>query len=303
MRLGLFRLAAALVLAWAAASAAGVEIRLAGERTVNGPQVRLGEIAEIDGADPALRERLSRLVVGSVPTLRPWRLEAAALRPALREYAAELRLVGAVTIQRARRAWGAEEIAQAVRRALPSDARVTMRLDDGETLLAPNDSRLEAETVADPWGSCLVRVRALADGREYARIVVGCLVERPVMVVVASRDLEPGTTLAADDLRGEQRFLTRPQPALQPEQLVGGVLRRRVRAGEILLASSVQAAPAVRAGNAVTALWQGQGFVLEIQALAVADARVGERVGVRRAGERTVLTGIVQADGRILLGP
>lgn len=293
-----------LLLLLAAGLAAAASIELRPEATVVGASVRLGHLAAALDAEPALAAELAALEIARLADLKPLRLEAAAvqrrlavLRPGL-----VLRVQGATTVRRAARRWSEAELLQAAAAQLPPQARLASARIAGP-LLAPLEAVLAVEAPADPWGETLVLLRAEADGRSWARAQAVLTVERPVTQWVAARDLARGERLAAGDLRPETRWLRRMPPAVDPAALVGRLLRRSVAAGELLTPQLVLEQPLVRAGSPVTALWPGPGFVIELQAVAAGDARPGERVAVRRPGDKALLTGTVLEDGRVQLAP
>jgi flagella basal body P-ring formation protein FlgA len=128
---------------------------------------------------------------------------------------------------------------------------------------------------------------------------------REVDIVLVTRDIARGEILGAGDLRVERRTATRANlaAALDPATVAGNVVRRDVRSGEPVTPALIAVAPVVRAGRAVTVLWPGKGFAIEIEATALADARSGERIGLRRVHDGSVFSGIAQADGTVMVAP
>ena len=173
-------------------------------------------------------------------------------------------------------------------------------------LTVPEGAALVAEQL-DPHavGEVAFRVRAMEGTREAGRSLVVLRIEREVEITVAVRAIARGAVIAPQDVRSERRAATRANllAAVDPAGLVGSLARRDIIAGEAVVPSLLTFCPAVRAGATVTALLPGHGFMVELQGTAVADARTGDRVGVRRRGDNALLNCIAQADGTVLVQP
>jgi flagella basal body P-ring formation protein FlgA len=125
-------------------------------------------------------------------------------------------------------------------------------------------------------------------------------VERPV--VVATRSLPAGATLADGDLREESRVhwgVPSPDPVLAPG--VGWELRRPLRAGEVVTSPAATPPPLVLAGQPVRFEWHRGGVEVSVVGIALNNARRGETVRARLEERPARLTGTVTAAGTALL--
>lgn len=130
--------------------------------------------------------------------------------------------------------------------------------------------------------ACAVRVRAG--------------VERPVMV--ASRPLEAGRPLASGDLREEVRVhwgAPSAESAVVPAD--GWVVRRPIRAGDVVAPPAVVAPPLVLAGQPVRLEWRREGVEVSVVGIALNSARRGETVRARLEERPARLVGTVTAPG------
>lgn len=284
---------------------AEIAVRIRAESLVGTPRPTLGEVADVEG-DPAVCERLRALTVAELASLTPVQVDARLVTALATRAAAPatLRIAGSGTVARRRCTFGdAEQFAVAA--ATAPGARITP-VRCSSALTVPEGSVLTAEPL-DPQaiGEVSFCVRAMDAGREAGRSLVVLRIERDVDVVVAVRAIARGEVIAPNDLRCERRLATRANlaAAVDPASLAGCVARRDLTAGEPVLPALVAIRPAVRAGATVTALLPGKGFSVELQGTAVADARAGERVGVRRSGDNALLNCIAQADGTVLVQP
>lgn len=295
-----------LLLCILALPAAEVVVRLRGDCTVAAPRATLAEVAEIAGPE-ADRAALAPLIVAELPTLTPVALDArlvtALAAPAVG--AGRLHVAGVGTVRRQARTFAVDALAAAAAATVPGARTAVVRAGAAISVPDAPDLALLAEPL-DPQavvGDVAFRVRALEGGRETGRSLVVLRVERDAAIVVAARDIARGEVLAAGDLRQEARIASRANlpAAVDPLVLIGCQARRDLKAGEPIAPALVAAVPAVRAGSRVVAVWPGRGFSVELDATALADARAGERLGLRRLGDGVLLNGVAQADGTVLV--
>lgn len=296
-------LALLLALAAALSAAAEVEIRIRAEALVAAPRATLADVAEL-GGDPAAVARIAGLVVAELPTLAPAGIDrrlvmSLAARPAA---PAVLRIAGSGTVARRARTFSADELAAAA--AVAAQGAETALVRVSGALTVPDGAVLAAEPLdALAEGEVPFRVRAIADGREAGRALVVLRLTRQIEVAVAARPIARGETVGPDALTSERRAASRANlaAAVDPRTLLGGIAVRAIAAGEPVAPAMVAPPLAVRAGSAVTAVWPGRGFSVELSGTALSDARPGERVGIRRQGDAAILQGIAQPDGTVLL--
>lgn len=300
--LGLFAAAAAII------SAAQAEVRIRPATELAAPTASLGEVADIV-AEPELAARLAGVVVADLGGLAPVAIDAPLVRSLAGRLApGGLAVTGVGSVARRARVVDAPALHLACVALLPPAAAWTpVRVSGSLTVPDGPGFALEA-TQLDPRqqaGEIAFSVRARDGARETGRALVVLRVERRVQVVVAARDIPRGTLIAATDLRLEERAADArsANAASDPAQLVGGLARRDLAAGELLGPALAMLPPAVRAGAPVTAVLPGRGFAIEMPGTALADARAGERVQVRRAHDGVVIAGIARADGTVAVTP
>ncbi|MES2305386.1 MAG: flagellar basal body P-ring formation chaperone FlgA [Gemmatimonadota bacterium] len=105
-------------------------------------------------------------------------------------------------------------------------------------------------------------------------------------VVVTARALEPGHLVSADDIVTEQRIRWGAPPKSTTTTIVGWEVRRSVRAGEPLQGLMLQAPKMIAPGDAVTLRWHRGAVALEVEAVALTAARLGEVVYARAGSSR-----------------
>jgi flagella basal body P-ring formation protein FlgA len=105
-------------------------------------------------------------------------------------------------------------------------------------------------------------------------------------VALAARPLEPGRLLSADDIRWEQQLAWgAPMPATS-RVAEGWEVRRALQAGEPLRGVVVAPPPGVARGGTLRVTWARNGVAIEMDAVALTAARVGETVQAKTASGR-----------------
>lgn len=119
-------------------------------------------------------------------------------------------------------------------------------------------------------------------------------------VPVAARLLNAGETVSTNDLRMEERDLTKlgPQGLPRLQDIEGRVLLRGFAPGQVLVTSALRAPWVVTGGEEVKVVIQGHGFFVSTSATALTQAESGKNVPVKLSNGRT-LQGIAQP-GRIV---
>jgi flagella basal body P-ring formation protein FlgA len=266
--------------------------------------VRLGDVAVVEGADPALIASLEAVEVGTAPLFGHTRsVTAAYAQIRIRQIGvnpARLLFAGAqlVAVTRPEQVLPGAALAKAacdaVEAANPgSTAQVTftpgdLRLPEGPVELRPQEARLLGNTS----GTLTVRVHVA--GREEASATVSFRLLRRAPAVVAARDLLAGTVLSEDNLRVEERPVV-PGPLVLGELslAVGRQVTVPIRGGAALTASMVKAAVLVKRGARVKLVCRAPGFTATVGGEALQDGTAGQPVRVRNLSSLLEVTGIV----------
>jgi flagella basal body P-ring formation protein FlgA len=151
----------------------------------------------------------------------------------------------------------------------------------------PNNAKL--------WGRANIGLRCVAGARWTTFIPVRISAWGPALV--ARVMLPAGRIPQADDFVMQEVDWagSRTAPIADRALLDNQELIRPVAAGRPLLAEYLRIAPAVRAGEPIPVILQGEGFSIGIEAVALSTAADGQQVRVR-TGTGKVLSGTV--DGR-----
>lgn len=159
----------------------------------------------------------------------------------------------------------------------------------------PPGSRWSART--------LVQLRCESGARWSILIPVDIESEVPVLVLrsAAAR----GATLGASDFIAETRRVagTSADYVSSPERLVRQHLRRNLGAGSVLTAADLDGDALVRRGQTVDVIAEAAGMRIQSEAVAMADARAGERVRLQNRGSLRIVEGVVDKEGVVRVAP
>jgi flagella basal body P-ring formation protein FlgA len=182
--------------------------------------------------------------------------------------------------------------------------------------LAALGAGADAEVALDPglrMPACPVPLQARPGGNGTAevacpqasgwRLFVPVRVRRIQNVLVLSRGIGAGETIAAADIAIERRDAARIVGAAlaDPAGAVGKTARRVLPAGTLLTAADLVAPRLVRRGDTVELVSRHDGLEVRMSGRALADAGENERVSVENASSRKVVQGVVDASGAVLV--
>jgi flagella basal body P-ring formation protein FlgA len=280
-----------------AVQAAEIAIFLRPEAEVRGPDIRLGEVAEIACAETGLQRRLEGLVIGKAPLPgRSRNISADYVRLRLRQLdiEAERMVLGgaerlevtlpAVTVSeeqirqivtgflKTSGIWGDAEVSVAkltisADRTLP-EGRVTYRV------LPPRHMR----SLATVPLSIVFDV----DGRFQKTIRATARIEALAPVVAAARPIGRLKPITSDDLKMEKMDLAELPAGVMTEvdDIIGKRARRNIDAGDILRPDLIEMPPLVKRGDMVVIVAESEGFKVTATGEAKSDGLRGEQVKV-----------------------
>jgi flagellar basal body P-ring formation protein FlgA len=296
------------VAAKVAASAPLAVITFHPKAEVRGRAIHLADIALIESPRPRLTTALEAIEVGAAPLCgHSWPVSADYTRVRIRQAGLDpdrllFRGPSLVTVARPDQLLPGAALQRAAADAIAAaNPGVTVQmtfvprdlhLPVGVVTLSPRPAQL----FGGDSGSMAVQV--LVDHQEVAVVPMSFRLVRSAPVVVAVRDLSPGTVLTADDLRIEPRPVL-PGPLLLSDAslAVGQQVATPIRGGTALTASMVKPALLVRRGARVRLLCKGLTFVATVTAEALEDGAAGQSVRCRNLTSLREVTGVVTDEG------
>lgn len=120
-------------------------------------------------------------------------------------------------------------------------------------------------------------------------------------VLTASRPLARGAGITPADISVQEKEVTTLSGTYftQPGQLKDKRLRRSVRAGEVIVASMIEASHLVRRGQTVTLVASNSSVQIRATGKALSDGAINQRIRVENLSSHRIVEGIVRSRERV----
>ena len=193
---------------------------------------------------------------------------------------------------------------QAVRREIPrGDGQVIVHAQnlDPRLRLAECDRPLSAAIAGDGQARAHTTVAVRCDGVVHWTVYLSVTIDSEFSVLVANRALARDAELAAADFDLTPRRL----PGLttdyvtKPSMLAGQRLRQAIASGEALSLTALMPTNLIHRGQQVTLVSGTGGFQVRMNAVALADGRLADRIRVQNLSSQRVVEGIVRSDNLV----
>ena len=290
-------------------------ITLKQEACVKGPQVTLGEVADIAGDHT---EKLGGVELapaappGDSRRVEKFLIEARLKTAGVGADTFELRGASAVVARTLHLDVTRDVIEQNVRAFIehempwkPEDAVIEVALPPGE-LVVP-EGELGFEWKLDPEfrfiGTGGIRGAVTVDGEVKRSFLCKVSIEAYDKVVVASVPIERGNALAAGKVTLERRAMSGLKDAVfhDPSELKGLVARRAIGPGEVVTRRSLAPQIIIKRNQLVVVETEALGLQIETQARAGSDGAVGDVVICVNPNSNQAFQGVVRQDGVVVV--
>lgn len=296
-------------------SAPGDTLTLREQAFVQGPEVRLGDVADITGANA---EVLAAITLSPAPQPgQSKRLQSSLIQARLRRAGVDpagVELRGARQVE-ATTLWqevGRRQLAA----SLGDHIRETMPWSEEDTLV---EIPLPLEDVVVPEGLLEIEWRPApgyrmvgdgafqgvvrVDGRQERTLLVKARIEPHTDVLVTVTDLPRGRMIGPADLQVQRVPVSQaPLGALSDlSDALGQVAQRNVFPGQVLTNRSMAKPVLIRRNQPVSFVTSSGAVRVQGRAIAVSDARAGDVAQLRGMDSKEVFQGIVQSDGTVLV--
>lgn len=280
-----------------------LEVRLKEEVRVSGEVLTLGDVAELSYPDPQWESTLRKLSLGVLPppggerTVTPREIYARVVErrvPGL-DYiyfsgasSVRVRVEGVLLL----RETVEEKIRAALHERFPQVERIHVALAGEEQIPFPtSDFTVMLPSTVKPWGTQVATLVDASGVRKEVRFTLE--VYRPV--VRAARNLTPGETLREGDVTVRVEPLSpENEKALESSDAVlGKSLRRVVRGGEVITASSLAKDVLIKRGDLVTLVAEYKGITVTTTGKARGEGTLGDRIVVENLSSRKRMEGII----------
>jgi flagella basal body P-ring formation protein FlgA len=148
-----------------------------------------------------------------------------------------------------------------------------------------------------------LNVRAWSEGRIEHRHAITVRPTINVDVALPRRDMARGEQIGAEDLSVEARWLAPSQAALLSSMVhaVGRVADTRLKAGDPLRARHIKREHVIRRGDRITVRCLVGGVVISLEAEARSEGAKGDRIELRKHGERNTFMATATGPGTAVI--
>jgi flagellar basal body P-ring formation protein FlgA len=190
---------------------------------------------------------------------------------------------------------------QAVRREIPrGDGQVIVQAQnlDLRLRLAECDRPLSAAIAGDGQARAHTTVTVRCEGAVHWTVYLSVTIDSEFSVLVANRALARDAELTAADFDLTPRRL----PGLttdyvtRPSMLSGQRLRQAVASGQALSLEAITPSNLIHRGQQVTLVAGAGDFQVRMNAVALSDGRLADRIKVQNLSSQRVVEGIVRSD-------
>jgi flagella basal body P-ring formation protein FlgA len=283
---------------------------------VSGPEVLLGDLADLPESGPADSVRLAGLSAGPSPLPGETRIITRTDVGRIIEAAALLGIgvAGAsqVRVSRSSRLLTEAEVAPVLKSHVaaltvwqPEDIEVRairnlkgVQIPEGNTTV-----RCLLRSAPSSFRSLLLPLEVSVDGSPIRTVWISADVRINATVMQAARALSYGTALTGDDIRPARIEIPDPRAAYVrgAEAAKGKVLRRSLKPGELITEDALSDPLVVRSGDTVRLRLEKPNIRMVILARAEQDGRVGQAIRVRNLEFARVLKAVVVGPGEVLI--
>lgn len=308
-----FMLLAAALLAAPTVASEKVRITVRPVAEVQDAVVRLGDVAEVDGASPELIEVLQQVVIGPSPSLgRDRVLSSLAVTSRLRQNNIDVENMEIDAPRYVRVYREAQEVSeQEIRALIESYLESHMPFDHGRIILRSLSLRGNrtipkgrvAYDIIPPKGLQLVgnpsfKVLVRVDGEETARLWAALETELLAQAVTAVRYLPRGHIIKSHELVVTEASIGKAPNATfaDVDDVVGKRLARSVNQGQLILRNHLESPKMIRRGALVTLVVEQGPLKVTARGVALEDGEMGKIIRVKNLGsEKTVFARVVNA--------
>jgi flagellar basal body P-ring formation protein FlgA len=193
---------------------------------------------------------------------------------------------------------------QAVRREIPhGDGQVMVHAQalDPRLRLAECDRPLSAAISGDGQARAHTTVAVRCDGEVHWTVYLSVTIDSEFSVLVANRSMARDAELVAADFD----LMPRRLPGLTTDyvtkasMLSGQRLRQSIASGEALTLSAITPSNLIHRGQQVTLVAGAGDFQVRMNAVALSDGRLADRIRVQNLSSQRVVEGIVRSDNLV----
>jgi len=286
-----------------------VEIRVMPESVVYNEKFQLGDIAELDGFDIDLVEKLSKLEIGHSPMPgKSVRISSSQIKSHLRgmihpkQY--QLIMPKSPLVSRASIKVDKEQLAQLVIEEIKktyskyNEVNVTLQSRLRDQFVPKGDLHYKISRIGSTQkvgGSGSWALKLVVGNRLYKKLIIRAKVEVIDQVVVADGVIPKGTTISRDNLKTVSKDISNESKNYTSSNslVVGQQARRDIRGNESIKSHLIEEPVILEKGQMVTLVYETESIYISNKAIALRDAKKGDTIPVKVVGNKKTIYGLV----------
>ena len=307
-------LALVAMLFWATPAMADT-IKLRPEAFVKGPSIVLGDIADVEGEQSAT---ISAIDLGSAAqpgsskrfnaTMLASRLRNAGVDPAVVQISGALTANAVTMSNQLARGTMVESLRDYILANMPwkpenAEIDIPEPFDD---VVVP-DGNMAIEWHMNPQyhfvGSGGFRADIKVDGKTIRSVMMRANINAYEEVLVAKSEVQRGKPAREQDFELRKNLLLNGSSEFIKDsaQLEGLIAKKSLFPGQVIKPSDFEAPIAIKRGQVISVETRAGGLLIQSQAVALADARIGDLVQCNNPSSSQTFQGLVREDGAVIL--
>lgn len=292
------------------AAAGSARIQIPASVAIDDEDILLGRIAEIQGDDPLLIDKLSTTVIGRLPLPGQTReFEADFLKTRLKQNGCDLSELVFLMPPKILVTRNSIEISKEKMETIVSDYILQNLADTQgdaeikdiqvtESLQLPKGNiryRVISPRNSDLMGKVLFSIDFDVDGKFQKRVWATATIEVSADVVVTTKPLGRLKLITEDDIRVQKMDLAKlPSDVItDPEAILGKRTKRAIGEQTALRADHLELPPLVNRGDMVVIIAESEGLRITARGQVKKKGRLGERIPVINFDSKKVLYALV----------
>jgi len=312
------------VLSWSGATAQAdmldsslnqVEIRVMPEAVVYNEKYELGDIAELDGFDIDLVEKLSHIVIGHSPMPgKSVRISSGQIKSHLRGmiHPKQFQLImprnplvsrASIKVEKAQLT---EVIITEIKKSYAQydNVKVTLQTRIRDQYLPKGELNYRLKRIGSSQkigGAGSWALRLEIGNKLYRKLIIRAKVEVIDEIVVANGVIPKGSTIGSGNLKTVSKDISNESKNYTTDSslVVGQQARRDIRQNEAIKSHLVEEPVVLVKGQPVTLVYETETMYLSNKAIALRDGKKGEVIPLRIVGNKRTVYGLVISSKRV----
>lgn len=290
-------------------------VTLRPEAFVKGPEILLGDIADIDGDQAAVLGNIEVGTAAQPGTARRFnaallasRIKSAGVDPLAVEFKGASNVTATTLSSEVSRATLTESLRDFILAHMPwhpEDAEIDIP-QPYDDIVVP-DGNIEIEWRAAPQyrfvGAGGFRGDVKVDGKVERSVNLRATINAYAEVLVAKSEVQRGKPFRPEDFEVRKELLSRSNEdrITEIEPLIGRIAKKSIFRGQVVKNGDFEAPQVIKRNQLINVETRAGALLIQSQAIAMNDARIGDTLLCTNPGSSQNFQGIVREDGTVVV--